>query len=151
MIRLIKTDASNLDFINLVKHLDVYLAKMDGDAHEFYDQYNRIENLKEVIVVYKNGEAVACGAIKPFDAVTVEVKRMYVNPDYRGEGIATTVLLALEKWALEIGFSEAILETGNSYHDAIALYIKNGYFQIPNYGQYVESDLSACYKKYLKR
>lgn len=147
MIKLIRTNSSHSDFKNLVKQLDVYLAEMDGDAHDFYSQYNKIDTLKEVVLAYKNNEAIACGAFKLYDTDIVEIKRMYVNPICRGEGVASKVLKELEGWAKELGFKQAILETGSKYKDAITLYLKNGYEQIPNYGQYVGSDLSVCFKK----
>ncbi|MCM5662930.1 GNAT family N-acetyltransferase [Galbibacter mesophilus] len=149
MIKLIRTDASHLDFQHLVKHLDVYLAKMDGDAHAFYDQFNKIENLTEVVLCYKNEKPVACGAFKSFDKDTAEIKRMYVDPNSRGEGVASAILKELEKWAVELGFKTVILETGSKYEDAIALYLKNGYKKFPNYGQYQGSDLSVCFNKVL--
>ncbi|MEL4308692.1 GNAT family N-acetyltransferase [Joostella sp. CR20] len=149
MITLIRTDASHPSFKNLIKHLDVYLAKMDGDAHEFFSQYNTTENLNEVVLAFKDEQAVACGAFKPYDANTVEIKRMYVDTNCRGEGLATKVLLELEVWAKSQGFTHAILETGTAYKDAIALYQKNGYQKIPNYDQYIGSDLSTCFKKEL--
>ena len=95
----------------------------------------------------KNNEAIACGAFKLYDADIIEIKRMYVNPICRGEGVASMVLMELEDWAKELGFKQAVLETGSKYKDAIALYLKNGYEQIPNYGQYVGSNLSTCFKK----
>lgn len=147
MITLLRTNSSHPDFKSLVQHLDVYLAEMDGEAHNFYSQYNKIDNLKEVVLAYKNNEAIACGAFKLYDTDIVEIKRMYVNPICRGEGVASMVLMELEDWAKELGFKQAVLETGSKYKDAIALYLKNGYEQIPNYGQYVGSNLSTCFKK----
>ena len=40
MIKLVRTNSKNIDFINLVKDLDAFLKITDGDEHEFYNQYN---------------------------------------------------------------------------------------------------------------
>src|SRR4051812_1166872 len=102
MITLKRTDSSNQHFVKLVKELDKYLAVTDGNDHAFYDQYNKIDKLKNVIVAYEDGLAVACGAIKEFSPGTVEVKRMFTSPERRGKGIAKMVLTGLEQWAVEL-------------------------------------------------
>ena len=50
MIKLIRTDSDNPDFIHLVKHLDAELAVLDGDEHAFYAQLNKTNKIKHVIV-----------------------------------------------------------------------------------------------------
>ena len=95
-ITLIRTDSSDIDFIQLVKLLDADLAIRDGTDHIFYSQFNKIDSIKHVIIARQDNEAVGCGAIKMFDAQTAEVKRMYCLPEKRGKGIASAVLSALE-------------------------------------------------------
>lgn len=144
-----RTTSQNPDFIALVKSLDAYLKVVDGDEHEFYDQYNSIENLHQVVVLYENKEPVACGAIKEYDEVSVEVKRMFTATEYRGNGFATTVLSELEKWASELGYTSCALETGSKQIEAIALYKKCGYSITPNYGHYQNIENSICFIKNL--
>ena len=145
----LRTNSSNSDFISLVKLLDLELAERDGDDHAFYHQFNNIDVLEHVLVFYVNNEAVACGAIKEFSKSAVEVKRMYTLPEKRGKGLATIVLLELEKWAKELGYNFTILETGKRQPEAIKLYTKNNYKIIPNYGQYKGIENSVCFKKEL--
>lgn len=75
MKKIIRTNSENTDFINLVKKLDGYLKVTDGDEHNFYNQFNTIDVLKNVIVIYFNQVAVGCGTIKKFDNLSVEVKK----------------------------------------------------------------------------
>ena len=147
MIKLKRTTSNNQDFIHLVTLLDADLAERDGDDHVFYHQFNSIQEIKQTMVAYNGGQAVGCGAIKPFDANAMEVKRMFVLPEYRGKAIATTILSALEHWAAESGYVNCILETGKRQPEAIALYQKNGYKVIPNYGQYTGVENSVCFEK----
>src|SRR5690606_24074681 len=128
----------------LVKELDKYLAIMDGDEHAFYDQFNKIVDIRNVIVGYENGEPVACGAFKPFEKSTAEIKRMYVKPEGRGKGMGLSLLSELENWASECGYQTAVLETGKRQVEAIALYKKAGYTVIPSYGQYLNVENSVC-------
>lgn len=149
MIKLIRTDSGNQDFIGLVKHLDADLAKRDGKDHSFYAQFNKIDKIRNVVVAYENNIPVGCGAIKEYTPNTMEVKRMYTSPENRGKGIASKILAELELWAAEMSYDKCILETGKKQPEAIALYTKNGYKMIPNYGQYAEIENSVCFEKKL--
>ncbi|MBB6237321.1 GNAT superfamily N-acetyltransferase [Pedobacter sp. AK013] len=148
-LTLIRTDSEHTDFRTLVALLDQDLAIRDGDDHSFYAQFNKIDNIRQAIVAYHNGNPVGCGAIKPFSATEAEVKRMFVHPDNRKQGIAAKVLNALESWAAELGFTACVLETGKKQPEAFALYKKVGYNIIPNYGQYIGVDNSVCMSKLL--
>lgn len=149
MLTLQRTDSNNPDFQNLVKDLDTYLAIKDGADHSFYAQFNKIDTIKHVMVVYENNVAAGCGAIKPYSETTMEIKRMFVVPEKRNHGIASTILKELETWAGELNFQKCILETGKKQTEAINLYQKNHYHIIPNYGQYAEVESSVCFEKEL--
>lgn len=149
MYSIIKTNSENKAFQQLVIELDKELAIRDGDEHAFYDQFNKIATIKHVILVYEEDKAVGCGALKEYNADTMEIKRMYVPLDKRGQGIASLIVQALESWAKELGYSKCILETGVNQPEAIRLYKKNSYKVIPNYGQYAGMVNSVCFQKAL--
>jgi len=149
MILIERTTSANNDFVSLVKLLDEDLKFRDGDEHLFHAQYNKIDKINHVVVAYKNRVAVGCGAFKHFDSQTAEVKRMFVSPHCRGEGVATKILNELELWARELNYKNTILETGVKYPEAIALYQKKGYKPIPRYGQYEQVLSSRCFQKNL--
>lgn len=149
MINIIRTTSDDKDFIDLVKELDAYLKITDGDEHDFYNQFNGIESLQHVVVAYTNSKPVGCGAFKPYDEESVEVKRMYLKPENRGTGIASEILKELETWAKEIGNKRTVLETGKRQVEAVKFYNRSGYLRIPNYGQYVNMDNSCCFEKIL--
>ncbi|NRA13602.1 MAG: GNAT family N-acetyltransferase [Crocinitomicaceae bacterium] len=146
-IRITRADSSHADFLPLVELLNADLAIRDGDVHDFYQQFNGIEALKNVVIAYENNVAVGCGAFKEFDTTSVEIKRMYTKIEARGKGLATVILTELETWASELNYTSSILETGVKQPEAIALYKKNGYTQIPNYAQYSGLELSVCFLK----
>jgi GNAT superfamily N-acetyltransferase len=129
--------------------LDEDLALRDGEDNAFYAQFNGIAVLKHCVVYYENGIALGCGALKRFDANSMEVKRMFVNPEVRGKGIASLLLVALENWAKELGYEQCVLETGLRQPEAIALYKKNKYNIIPNYPPYEGVANSICFRKVL--
>jgi putative acetyltransferase len=144
---IIRTSSDNRDFIKLVKFLDAELAIADGEDHAFYSQFNKIDKIRHVILIYEDGKPKGCGAIKEFGSNAMEIKRMYVSPGSRNKGLASKILSELEKWACELSCSKCILETGKRQPDAIALYKKNGYKQISNYGQYTGVENSVCFEK----
>nr|WP_294773886.1 GNAT family N-acetyltransferase [uncultured Flavobacterium sp.] len=149
MRAIVRTTSDNQDFGNLVHQLDAYLRVLDGDDHEFYAQFNKTNLLKNALIAYENGRAVGIGAYKEYDTETVEIKRMYTLPEYRGQGIAKAILTELELWAKEEGYKIAILETGYLQKDAIGLYQKLGYQITENFGQYIGVENSVCLKKSL--
>jgi GNAT superfamily N-acetyltransferase len=149
MITLKRTNSDDIDFKNLVVLLDQDLKIRDGEDHAFYNQFNKTDAIKHVIVFYENDIAVGCGAFREKKEDTVEIKRMYVHPDHRKKGIASAVLAALEIWAKEVGYVYTILETGKNQPEAINLYQKLNYTIIPNYPPYEKIDNSVCMKKTL--
>lgn len=147
---ILRTDSNNPDFIALVAMLDQDLAIRDGAEHSFYAQFNKTDKINHALVAYLDHKPVACGAIRAHSPDDMEVKRMFVLPEYRGQGIAGIVLAELEAWAAELGYTRCILETGKKQPEAIRLYQKSGYGTIPNYGPYAQVENSVCMEKNLK-
>lgn len=150
MIRMHRTDSKHPHFVALVQRLDADLKERDGDDHDYYAQFNKIDTIQHAIVVYDEDHPVSCGAIKPFGEDAMEVKRMYVLPESRGKGIAKKVLQELESWASEMKYKKCVLETGQKQPEAMSLYHKSGYQVIQNYGQYIGIENSVCFEKALE-
>ena len=149
MIHIQRVDSNHADFLHLVKLLDADLAIRDGEDHTFYAAFNKVDSIKHAIVGYQNGQPASCGAFKHFNKESVEIKRMFVKPAYRGKGVAKLVLTQLENWAWELGYKKCVLETGQKQPEAIQLYTGSGYYIIPNYGQYAGVENSVCMEKIL--
>lgn len=149
MITFTRTNFSNSDLQKLIIELD----------NEFVVRYPYIENIRipfnllnenaRVVVAYDQFTPIACGAFRPVDETTIEIKRMFTLPNYRNQGIGKKVLMELEHWAKREGFTVSILETGVNQPEAIAAYEKSGYTRIPNFPPYVDVKESICMRKYL--
>jgi GNAT superfamily N-acetyltransferase len=98
-------------------------------------------------VAYAGTAPVGCGAVRLIDPRTAEVKRMYVDPAMRGQGIARRVLAALEAEARALGATRTVLETGMRQSPALTLYEAAGYAPIPCWGEYADAPLSLCMAK----
>jgi GNAT superfamily N-acetyltransferase len=79
----------------------------------------------------------------------VEVKRMFVRPEFRRRGLARAMLARLEEAAVDRGYRSLRLETGEGQPEAIALYRAAGYRPIPCYGEYAAHPASCCFEKAL--
>lgn len=93
------------------------------------------------------GRAVASGALRPFDATTAEVRRMFVAGGQRRRGLARAILSALETHARALGYRRLVLETGCRQVAAIALYASAGFTRIAAFGPYADDPTSVCFEK----
>lgn len=147
MIEIKRTNSSSTDFISLTHELDKELRHRYNEQQDFFDVFNKIDNIDTVVIAFDNETAVGCGCFKPFDHQSVELKRMYVLPASRSKGIAGKILDELETWAKESGYNSVLLETGKLQPEAIHLYQKRGYSIIENFGQYIGVEMSVCMRK----
>ncbi|WP_217189438.1 GNAT family N-acetyltransferase [Streptomyces buecherae] len=95
------------------------------------------------------GVPVGCGGLRELGGGLGEVKRMYVEPAWRGTGIAGELLGALEEWARRRGWRALRLETGDRQPAAVRFYARHGYARIPNFGAYAGLPGSWCFERAL--
>lgn len=91
----------------------------------------------------------ASGALRPIDARTGEIRRLFVTADRRRRGLASAVLAALEQHALELGYTRLRLETGDRQDPAVALYAARSSVRIDAFGCYANAPTSVCFEKVL--
>jgi putative acetyltransferase len=92
------------------------------------------------------GTALGCGAI----VITPEygeIKRMYVRPQARGQGLARRLIDTLEAKAVERGCRSFMLETGPAQPEALILYERLGYRHRGPFGDYPADPLSVFMQK----
>lgn len=93
--------------------------------------------------------SVGCGGLRRLDALTYEIKRMYVTPAWRGRRIGEVLLRALEEAAVDRGATRMRLETGAEQTESLRLYERCGYHRIERFGHYVDSEASICFERAL--
>lgn len=101
------------------------------------------------VVISEDGQPIGCGGLRRRDAVSAEIKRMYVRDTYRGRGYGRALLHALEQRARELGYDRIVLETGTAQPEALALYGASGYLPIEPYGIHRCAPRSRCFAKQL--
>jgi putative acetyltransferase len=101
------------------------------------------------LVARDDGRPLGCGALRSLGEPVVEIKRMYVRPEARGRGVGVAILAALEREAVGRGFRVVRLETGPLQPEAIGLYARGGYREIPCFGAYAAGQASRCFERRL--
>lgn len=148
-MRIVYTDGSDKDFVELCSMLDDNLNEIVGGEQQRteYIQYNSLNNIHDVVLAYVDELPVGCASFKKYDDQTAEVKRVFVHKDHRGKGISQQLMNKIEELAKGKGYKKLILETGKAMVVAHALYMKLGFQIIDNYGQYKDMEDSVCMLK----
>jgi GNAT superfamily N-acetyltransferase len=140
-------DIRSSDATQLLAELTAELAALyettDGSAGFTPDQ---VEVPRAAFVVARiDGHPVGCGALRPLDDTTVEVKRMYTRATHRRQGVAQAILAEIDRLALAFGYTSIKLQTGPRQPEAAALYEQVGYVRIPRFSG--NWDLVLAYQK----
>ena len=131
------------------------ISELEAQLEPLYPKISRhgysVEKLMEQGVAFfvtrHAGVVAGCGGIELFGIEYGELKRMYVRPQFRGLGLARLMLNHLAAYAQERKVNLLRLETGIHQKEAIALYERMGFQQIPPFGSYKEDPLSRFYEK----
>lgn len=138
------------DARRLVTALDEHLASRYSPDQRFGPNLkpeHLASGLGTFVIARVGGRAIGCGAVRRLDEITVEVKRMYVEPALRGQGVAKEILGHLETAARAMGAHRLVLETGTYQAEAIGLYRRAGYSPVDCWGEYADCPTSACFEK----
>lgn len=99
------------------------------------------------LLAWEGGRPVASGALRPIDARTGEIRRMFVTASRRRQGLASAILAALEQHAVALGYSHLRLETGDRQAPAMALYAGRSFVRIPAFGPHANDPTSVCFER----
>ena len=143
------TDGNDESFRMFYLKTEEYYSDLVGGRknREAFIPYNISESISDVLIASVSGHAVGCAGLKAYSSSEVEIKRVWVDPEFRGRHIATVMMEALERKALESGFKRAILQTRPQMEEAVRLYKKCGYELIDNYPPYDKLSGAICFAK----
>lgn len=136
----------------------VLIAELDAVLEPLYPPKSRhgysVEKLIQqgvaFFVAYLDGQPVGCGGAQIIGDEYAELKRMYVRPAFRGQGVGKQLLAHLQAYAYEQGLRVLRLETGVYQTEALGLYQRFGFQRIPPFGPYFENPVSICMEKKLQ-
>jgi GNAT superfamily N-acetyltransferase len=139
MIRLVQSDSPALWAV--ARHLvEAYAASLDIDLG-FQDFQNEITSLPRVygppdgafLVAEQDGLYIGCVALRQLPQDTCEMKRLYVSPSGRGQGVGRTLVEGIISEARRLGYARILLDTLPSMREAHSLYAALGFKPIPAY------------------
>lgn len=143
------SDGNDEDFRGFYLKTEAYYNSLvNGQKNrEAFIPYNLSEAIPVVLIATAEGRAVGCAGIKAYSENDAEIKRVWVEPDCRGNGIAGEMMDRIEEKAKSLGFRRTILQTRPVMEDAVRLYLKRGYRQIENYPPYDRLDRAVCFAR----
>ena len=150
-LRFIWTGGNNEDFRRFYDITEQYYNRIAGGAGNRlpFVPFNLSSSVSDVLLVFLEDCASACAGLKTYSEQDAEVKRVWVEPAYRGRHIATMMMYRIEERAQMRGYGRVILQTREIMADATGLYTKLGYHRIDNYPPYDRLEDAICYAKEL--
>jgi len=136
------------EVIALIAELDAYQDTLYPPESRHYLDLAALRQSNVFFAVARDGagHAIGCGAVVLYPEFG-EIKRMYVHPRGRGQGVAKTLLALLESQAIGAGCKLLTLETGPYQPEALALYASAGYERRGTFGDYANDSLSVFMQK----
>jgi ribosomal protein S18 acetylase RimI-like enzyme len=143
------TDGENPAFRHFWRVTEEYYNRVAGGAENRrqFMPYNLSSAVEDVLLVFEDGRPAACAGLKPYSGTDAEVKRVWVEPEFRGRGIASRMMELLEEKAREKGYRRTILQTREAMADAVGLYTRLGYRRIGNYPPYDRLGGAVCFAR----
>jgi putative acetyltransferase len=136
--------------------LDALTAELAGAGYTAEQTFGySLEQLEQsdvyLVVARVRGRAVGVGGIELQDPGVAELKRFFVTPDQRGNGVADAIMATLVEQAILNGVRLLRLETGDQQHAARAFYRRHGFADVPRFSPYESSDTSVCMQRVIKQ
>lgn len=121
--------------------LDRYFAELDERFRSGFDPAaagaDDVDGMRAphgtFLVAYDDGAPVGCAGLHRIDDVTGEIKRMWIDPEWRGFGLGRRLLVRAEERASALGCTTVVLDTNETLDEAIAMYERSGYERIERY------------------
>ena len=140
------TDGNDEIFRQFYTDTENYYSRIVGGKgkREGFIPYNLSESITDVLIAYEDDIPVGCAGLKKYSEQDVEVKRVWVVPEYRGKHIATELMNRIKERARDKGYKRTILQTRPIMKDAVSLYERRGYQLIANYPPYDKLEGAIC-------
>lgn len=142
--------ADQPDIITLLEMSDAYMASLyPAESNHLLDVTTLMKPEVSFLVARKDGQIVGCCALVSQGDGFAEIKRMFVDPNARGLKIGQKLMDAIETLGRDLGLRAIRLETGISQPEAIGLYRKAGFVDVPAFAPYQPDPLSLFMQKTL--
>lgn len=125
--------------------IDLQFQKFDNELQILPSMYG--PPMGELWLIQDQEKFVACTALRQLDKNTCELKRMFVQPAYRGQHLGEQLLEIALNTAQEIGYQSMKLDSLRRLVPAVNLYLRYGFEEIAPYNYNPEADVVYFEKK----
>jgi putative acetyltransferase len=150
--RVERLDPASAGALRLFQLSDEYMAALYPAEANHMASAEDLQNPGAALYGCRAGAVLAaCGAVKlqEGEARYGEIKRLFVDPPYRGRGLSKLLMARLEQHLLELGVELVRLEAGISQPEALGLYTRLGYVERGPFGIYTSNPYSIFFEKRL--
>jgi ribosomal protein S18 acetylase RimI-like enzyme len=112
-------------------NLDLSYQNIDDELSNFPNKYKEPHGV--FLIAKENNKVVGCVGIRKLENNICEMKRLFVNDRYRGNGIGKKLVEMITKEAKLKHYEKMRLDTLNTMEDALNIYRKNGFYEIEPY------------------
>ncbi len=141
--------AEDPEFLRLAGALDDYFYERYGGLARRYELCQGLEAMDCRILAFYDADAVGCGGWRRIEGNLAEIKRIFIQPDQRRQGVAWTLLRVLENDAKRSGCTRAVLGAGAEEYGALAFYQSCGYRFCDAFGDFAGDKNCVCMEKLL--
>jgi ribosomal protein S18 acetylase RimI-like enzyme len=111
--------------------IDLQFQDFEKELQRLPDKYALDDG--RLYIAYVNNEIAGCVGLRRFDDHRCELKRLYIRPAFRNQGLGQLLSLRIIEDARKIGYKQILLDTLSSMEGAMHLYKKLGFTQISAY------------------
>ena len=150
-LKYVWTGGNNEVFRHFYEITETYYSSLVGgaDKRKGFFPYNLSSAIENVLLVFDGDIPAACSGLKGYSDEDAEIKRVWVEPEYRGNHIASEMMKLIEAKAKSLGYRRTILQTREIMKDAVGLYLRLGYKKTANYPPYDKLEGAVCLAKEL--
>ncbi len=105
--------------------IDFCFQGFDAELESLPGEYSAPEG--RLLLAYHRGLSAACAALRPLAGADCELKRLYVRPAYRRQGVGRLLTTRLIREAKRTGYTRICLDTLPSMREAHLLYESLGF------------------------
>lgn len=139
-MKIVSMDTTDKNILQLFSAHDDYMIEFLGDDSWCYTRYSESENIEKVWGLSIDNHVIGCIAYRKKDDKIGEVKRLFIRKEYRGKGIAKTLLKTVEDYAKEQGCDKLFLDTRITLEPAVSLYRSFGFNIVFQQGLYIQME-----------
>lgn len=139
-MNIVTMEVTNEIVLRLFSEHDDYMIDFLGKDKWCYTRYSENENIEIVWVIYTGNLPIGCMSFRKKSDGIGELKRLYIQSDYRGNGISKKLLETAELYAKKQGCNTLFLDTRITLEPAVSIYQSFGFHIVYQQDLYIQME-----------